>query len=395
MSRDPLQVQILLDRLHCHDEGDGWGNAEPYIWTVYFKVDGDTVALGDDLFLHGTATVVTTPGSHGNLGDTDVDAGDDVAVPSAIGRFVTTLAPIPVPDWVRALGVDDAGGVAGVAVVLMEEDGVSDSGAEAGHAALNQFIQQAIDGLIPTLGLTNPDVDEEEIAQLTAGAESAIAQAVQDAQGTWDNFVSWLNADDQVGNKVWTFSHDNLAEQADRVISQRWSNEGDWEIFGRVLALSACPAQATMAMLESLGAIGAKEAQEALDAGRQLRQRSFAGSRELGAWWQLAQRNAAAIADVLRQDPALARQTAAAIATGLPSATMSASKPVPDALMQQLGTLLEAFAARGPRRLRIDAKAALAVLPQLQGKSPEQAMKIFSAQAPTRKINRLPRPRKA
>jgi hypothetical protein len=395
MSRSPLQVQILLDHLHCHDEGDGWGSAEPYMWTVYFKVDGDTVALGDDLFLHGTATVTSTPGSHGNLGDTDVDAGDDVPVPAAIGRFSTALTPIPVPGWVRELGVDDVGGVAGVAVVLMEEDGVSDAGAEAGHAALNQFIQQAIDALIPTLGASNPDVDEEDIAQLTAGAEAAIAQAVQDAQGAWDNFVSWLNADDHIGNKVWTFSHDNLVEQPDRDISQRWDNDGDWELFGRVLAVPGCPAEASMGMLMSHGAISEQDAQSALDAARQFRQGSFAGSRALGAWWRLAQRNAAAIADVLRQDSTLARQAAAVIATGLPGATMSQSKPLSDALLQQLGTLLEAFEDRGPRRLRIDAKAALAVLPQLQGKTLEQAVKIFSEQAPTRKINRLPRSRKA
>src|SRR5262245_26388286 len=127
MAREPLAVWINLDRVHCYDEGDGWGNAEPYLWTVFFKVDGDTVVLGDDLHLHGTATIVTTPGSHGNLGDTDVDAGDDVNVPDAIGAFQTTLRPIPIPDWLSDLGVDRVGGVCGVIAILMEEDWVSDS----------------------------------------------------------------------------------------------------------------------------------------------------------------------------------------------------------------------------------------------------------------------------
>lgn len=99
MGRDNLQTYVSLDRIHCYDEGDGIGSAEPYLWTVFSKVDGDTVVLGDDLFLHGTATVVTTPGSHGNLGDSGVDGGDTVAIPAAIGECQTTLKPIPVPAW--------------------------------------------------------------------------------------------------------------------------------------------------------------------------------------------------------------------------------------------------------------------------------------------------------
>jgi hypothetical protein len=54
---------------------------------VFFKIDGDGVALTDALKLSGSATVVTTPGSHGNLGTSDVDAGDDVSIPSALGEW--------------------------------------------------------------------------------------------------------------------------------------------------------------------------------------------------------------------------------------------------------------------------------------------------------------------
>lgn len=89
----------------------------------------------------------------------------------------------------------------GVALVLMEEDWVSDSGAEAGHAALNQFVQQTIDAVIPTLGITHPGVTDDDITQLTAGAEGAISKAVENAQSGWDNFVRWLNSDDKTGTR--------------------------------------------------------------------------------------------------------------------------------------------------------------------------------------------------
>ena len=52
MARTPLQVDIALDHIHCFKQSD-WGSAEPYLWTIFFKIDGDTVTMGDDLFLHG------------------------------------------------------------------------------------------------------------------------------------------------------------------------------------------------------------------------------------------------------------------------------------------------------------------------------------------------------
>ncbi len=78
--RATLNLETVLQNVHCHDEGDGWGNAEPYIWTVFFKVDGDNFAVEAGAGLIGSPTIVSSNGSHGNLGNTDVDAGDDVPV---------------------------------------------------------------------------------------------------------------------------------------------------------------------------------------------------------------------------------------------------------------------------------------------------------------------------
>ena len=61
MARDLLRVWMKLDHIHCYDEGDGWGDAEPYLLTVFFKIDGDSVALTDDLKL--SAPDRSRPGS--------------------------------------------------------------------------------------------------------------------------------------------------------------------------------------------------------------------------------------------------------------------------------------------------------------------------------------------
>jgi hypothetical protein len=40
-----LETLISLDRLHCHFEGDSVGDGEPYLWTAFFKIDGDTIVV--------------------------------------------------------------------------------------------------------------------------------------------------------------------------------------------------------------------------------------------------------------------------------------------------------------------------------------------------------------
>ncbi|QAY62097.1 hypothetical protein ET495_01025 [Xylanimonas allomyrinae] len=74
---------MTLEHLICHDEGDGWGTAEPYLWACYFKVDGDNYAVQQGAGLIGAPLVESRNGTHGNLGNTDVDAGDVVPIPRA------------------------------------------------------------------------------------------------------------------------------------------------------------------------------------------------------------------------------------------------------------------------------------------------------------------------
>ena len=116
-----LNVVLKLDRIRCHDEGDGPGNAEPYLWTVFFKADGDSLVVNSSgpvaPFLQGAPTVVGTPGNHGNLGTTDVDEGDTVAIPAIIGEYRTLMKPIPLT--VPLAGISEVGGLMGCVVILM------------------------------------------------------------------------------------------------------------------------------------------------------------------------------------------------------------------------------------------------------------------------------------
>lgn len=209
MARPVLRTKVWLDNLHCNEDADGIGDGEPYLWTAMFVIDGRTVRLDDSLMLEGVCTFVGTSGSHGNLGDSDVGDGDTVPIPAAIGEFAATMVPIPVPDAVRPLA-EDVAGVIGVVAILMEENQVLGSAAEAGHRKLNEFLEQAINGIIPTLGIRNQQVTAEQIAALTAGAQSAVRDAIVDAQGVVRNVLSFVDGDVNIGSKVFMFDHDAL-----------------------------------------------------------------------------------------------------------------------------------------------------------------------------------------
>ena len=235
-----LNIEFKLDRIHCHDEGDGPGNAEPYLWTVFFKVDGDTVVVNSDdignIFLQGPPTVVTTPGSHGNLGTSNVDEGDDVNVPAIIGEYRTVMKPIPMTTPV--LGKTEVGGMIGCIVVLMEEDNTSDSDAARGHERLDSAVRDQLSQLLGTLGISKQEPTEEDINAMSDRIGDAVKSAIQDGVGVVEWILGFGNMDDQIGSGVFRFSHGTLESSAGTTIpfGRRWDNEGDWELFGHIKA---------------------------------------------------------------------------------------------------------------------------------------------------------------
>jgi hypothetical protein len=245
MARTPLLTRISLDQIKCNEEGDGLGSAEPYLWAVFFKIDGDSVVVGDDTFLQGECTIVASDGSHGNLGDRDVDAGDTLVVPFSIGEFRTTLRPIPHsgdPD-------KDEPGAVGVVLVLLEEDQVTDHGAQAGYAALVDFVRKAINNdIIPKLNLGKQEVSDEEIADLIDGAFAAVEGAIRGVQSTGENFWSWVDGDDTIGFRVLRVSHDKLVDTYSDINERfRWIRQDthtvveDWQVLGEIQGARPSP----------------------------------------------------------------------------------------------------------------------------------------------------------
>lgn len=239
---DSIRVTYDLTRLHCIDEGDGSGNAEPFMWTVFFKVDGDTVKVNDDFELQGTATVVTTPGNHGDL-RSNVDAGQDVQIPASLGHFATTLRPIPTPFEGFA-----AGGVVGCVAVVMEEDSTPDDAIANGHKVLNQALQEKLDALIPTIDPFGELPTEDDLEAIKDAIVTKVKQAIADGVDAWDVLGSVFGnlQDDIIGSTYFVFTHDDLDKKAGTSfsISEHWdedepageeeSEDGSWTLHGNV-----------------------------------------------------------------------------------------------------------------------------------------------------------------
>ena len=141
-----LQTLVCLDRLHCLKQSE-FGTSEPYLWTAFFKVDGDTVVLDladdgrDGLFLSGQCTFVATAGSHGDLRDRSVAEGDDVPIPAGLGELRLPLTPIPAAARTMLPPEFSVPGTVGVVVALLEENLATDDGAAAGRLAFDRTLE--------------------------------------------------------------------------------------------------------------------------------------------------------------------------------------------------------------------------------------------------------------
>jgi len=411
MARNLIRVSLELDSIKCHDEGDGLGSAEPYLWTVFFKVDGSTVQVTDSLTLSGSPTVETTPGSHGNLGgDNDVDEGDTVTIPAAIGEFETILSPIPVPESLSSLA-EDIGGVVGVVAVLMESDNVTDDGAEAGHAGLNNAVQSAIQEIINTRSFTNQDITEGEIQAFTDSIGAKVEAAIREEQNFFENVWSWLNPDDMIGSKVFLCKHDDLDPSAVFEFSHRWKNEGDWEIFGHIASTVLCPASALRDILEALFGDeqhrSSKRDRETPNAGeflyrmrrdakavlgidlaplRKFRDAEYRSMPGLARWFGLAERHSARLAWLIARNPELGQSARALLEWG----SVIAAEPDAAITKEQLEharRLAGALAGLPSRRARMDGSRALSLLAHLEGRSNRAALALLNAVPPARHPN--------
>lgn len=244
-----LPVQAQLKRLICHEECSGWRKTEPYLWTIFFKIDGECLSLSPEFKLEGEALFQFSEGSHGNLGVDAVKSGEIVHIPLDAGLFSTDLKPIEVPFFNYEIP-----GIIGIVAVLMEKENVSRAGAEAGHKALNDHVKNAVNQSIRNFDVKEIDVEniqesirkyfQGQVEKFVDGIEEAVEVAVREAQNIFQNIWALIDKDDLIGYQIWDVNQKELSQNGNVLpLHKRWSSGelGDWELIGDIQAEAVSP----------------------------------------------------------------------------------------------------------------------------------------------------------
>lgn len=219
----------------------GLGAAEPYLLTVPFQLDGTSmriVARADGkLVLRGDPIVRRTASRHGNIAP--IRDGETKPVPDSVGRFTTTMRPIPLPGDLGDLVVGGASGVVGMVYVLNEQDGLSDAAVLAGYDTLvDQFtaeLRKVVNAIVidPANPGTNPfTIGEEVKAAITERISAKVRATILANSGLV------FNPDDPIGSDVLVFTEASLVADPSQPFSKRFDEgvPGDWTVRGSATA---------------------------------------------------------------------------------------------------------------------------------------------------------------
>ena len=193
-------VDVSLEQLFIHSTEDELDGDEPYLWTIYFKIDGDTVSLTD--LRNASATVISNSRSHGNLTpQKNLSSGTILPIPENVGRFSTVLKTIRPIDPLSSLARENT--KFGFIVIAWEEDGLSDAAIEAGRRAFVSTLQRELDNSIRRLR-------EPNIEELEGSLKDAVEAAIR-AEGI--DFVHLIlndGFDDTIGQYVFNLNFTEL-----------------------------------------------------------------------------------------------------------------------------------------------------------------------------------------
>lgn len=206
-------VRVRLDKLVLHETEDWWGD-EPFLWTVFVKIDGDTVDLAQ--LSSATATVISRSGSHKNLTTSeDLDEGTSLSLAPHVGQFRTILKTVR--------GLDPATSIArsatrfAIIVVAFDEDGTSDGAIEAGRNALVSTLQERLNDAVRNLA----PPDEEELKQ---ALKKAVTDAIASAT-SWYEIGGWSDPDDNIGFQFLNLAFGDLSSGATLPVDMHFTDD--------------------------------------------------------------------------------------------------------------------------------------------------------------------------
>lgn len=250
--RNPKIVQVRIDNFQ---QRDPTSNAHPYVWVAFFKADGATLSVTAAGDVSGDCVVVSSPGSHGDLGNPSVTSaqvplhmadgfdadGNPIGfytdqttivtwtVPSDIGAWKSTIRPIRVaPPLQPLIGVDKAG-VFGVVTVVFQEGGhLPNHAAEAGHRVFKSAVEKAINGLLRTLGPSHPELSNADINGAVGGISQQVHDAIVNDLDIWEKLWALTGADFEIGHWIWRWDQDAVPDSNGMIFFSTDDNKDPW-----------------------------------------------------------------------------------------------------------------------------------------------------------------------
>lgn len=249
-----MLAKLSLSKIHCIDEADGFGKAEPYLWPFYFKIDGQTVTflasqagkeavkdrvkpllsgdenlienltdnLVDNLINQAPSSVDwyhAPGGAHGNLGS-QMDAGDTLEVPDDIGQWQCELEGLVL---LGQTALTPGAARVGVVAVLLEEDMIPDSeipGAynsfrdQVAETIAEQALNELATGLADALADMIPTLDRAPASGGSGSTDTdSASELVDDIKEALENETpGYINRDDVIGGIVQNWTADDLVQ---------------------------------------------------------------------------------------------------------------------------------------------------------------------------------------
>jgi hypothetical protein len=216
-------------------------------------------------------------------------------------------------------------------------------------------------------------------------------------------FGTFGNNDDNIGSEVWTFTHDDFANEAVIGFSRRWSGDesgdGDWELSGTAVGVVPCPADALLGFLSGDNMRDSDAGEErrkfgpALAAMRDFRTQDYETIAKLEPWLRALQGWTPDIVRAVAREREV-RDALHRLVAALPGVLGTRDQPLSANHLRDVTTVLEGLSRTSPQLHRTFAGRALEVLAELQGQTWNSAIERVARARPLgRERSRSDRPK--
>lgn len=394
MNYRKLTISLGLDFIHCFDCGEK-GEAEPYLITYFFKMDGSCISVkrnADGRYYFEGKPKKYTPATfsgQGDLADNTGDvirSGDHKDIPLSVGRLKDEVIPISVEG-----SNDQLPGLLGMIYFLEEED------AGKGNATDGLKIYDRLDHFIDRY-LFNElyKIDSEKILfNQTKDVYSEIVKTLKYDAGdeplhkidTDYRKSLYFDDDDQIGVDIWLASLSDFEDSFHKPYYKRFHNEGDWEIQGNATGATECVAENINDILNSREKSGHNEIKSIdLDSARDFRDEIFNDFSQLEHWWHVVTRNNIAIINELETNPVLLELTNKFFQK-IPYLLSHRDEKLDQETIECIERILAILVSAHDKRLRIDARRAVCALNGVRNFTVNQIVKVFSNNTSIKRFN--------